>query len=519
MIYVLAASLAFVISLATTWGVRRLALVWQIVDRPDNQRKIHQRPIPLLGGSAIFLSVAAAFLIFHKQLLVGDLNWFHWLGFLGGGLILIIGGFLDDKYNLKPSQQIIFPLLAVGAVLLGGVEIARLSDLSGGILNLGAWPWLSPVIISFWLLGMMYTTKLLDGVDGLVSGVSTIGALIIFLFTLTTRYYQPDIAIAALILAAATLGFLIFNFNPASIFLGEGGSLFLGYALGVLSIISGSKIAIALLIMGLPILDVVWTILRRLLAGKNPFKTPDKKHLHHRLLAAGLNQKQTVMVFYILSATFGFVSLFLQSQGKVFALIWLVVVVFLLVIFLPRLVKRRPKLLLHVCCAPCSAYIIKHILSPQYAVTIYFYNSNLDTQAEYQKRLDEVKKISKIYQVPLIIEPYQHEDWEQTVKGLELEPEKGKRCHVCYQSRLLATARLAKEKGFDYFTTSLLVSPYKDRATLMRLGREASAAEGVKFLDQDFSQPDIYPESQKLAKELNMYRQKFCGCEFSKPSL
>lgn len=517
MIYVLAAICAFSLSVAGTLLVRRLAWHFKILDQPDGGRKIHQRATPLLGGTAIYLALAITFLIFHEQLLVGDLTWTHWTGFLVGGLILMIGGFLDDKNNLEPWQQLLFPFLAIAAVLLGGVEIARLSDLQGGILNLNEWPWLSPLLIGIWLLGMMYTTKLLDGVDGLVSGVSVIGALVIFLFTLTTNYYQPDIALAALILAAATAGFLIFNFNPASIFLGEGGSLFLGFSLGVLSIISGSKIAIALLIMGLPIIDVAWTIGRRVVAGKNPFRSPDKKHFHHRLLAAGLSQKQTVFVYYILAATFGIAGLFLQSRGKLLALLGLVAVIFLLVIFLPRLIKgRQPRLLLHLCCAPCSAYIIKTLLKPFYKVVLYFDNSNLNTKEEYAARLGAVQKMARLYRLKLIVAPYEPEPWHQAVKGLESEPERGKRCAVCYRRRLESAAAVAKQENCQYFSSSLLVSPYKDRELLKKLGTEIAATSGIKFLEEDFSAPEIYPQSQALAKELGFYRQKFCGCEFSK---
>ena len=517
MIYVLAAICAFSLSVAGTLLVRRLAWHFKILDQPDGGRKIHRRATPLLGGTAIYLALAITFLIFHEQLLVGDLTWTHWTGFLVGGLILMIGGFLDDKNNLEPWQQLLFPFLAIAAVLLGGVEIARLSDLQGGILNLNEWPWLSPLLIGIWLLGMMYTTKLLDGVDGLVSGVSVIGALVIFLFTLTTNYYQPDIALAALILAAATAGFLIFNFNPASIFLGEGGSLFLGFSLGVLSIISGSKIAIALLIMGLPIIDVAWTIGRRVVAGKNPFRSPDKKHFHHRLLAAGLSQKQTVFVYYILAATFGIAGLFLQSRGKLLALLGLVAVIFLLVIFLPRLIKgRQPRLLLHLCCAPCSAYIIKTLLKPFYKVVLYFDNSNLNTKEEYAARLGAVQKMARLYRLKLIVAPYEPEPWHQAVKGLESEPERGKRCAVCYRRRLESAAAVTKQENCQYFSSSLLVSPYKDRELLKKLGTEIAATSGVKFLEEDFSAPEIYPQSQALAKELGFYRQKFCGCEFSK---
>jgi len=250
----------------------------------------------------------------------------------------MIGGFLDDKYKLKPAQQIVWPILAIISVIVGGVEIEKITNPLGGYFYLGA---LSAILISFWLLGMMYTTKLLDGLDGLVTGMTAIGAVVIFLFTMSEKYYQPDIGLAALVLAAACLGFLFFNWHPAKIFLGEGGSLFLGYALGVLSIISGGKIAIALLVMGIPILDVAWTIIRRLAEGKNPFRFADRKHLHFRLLNMGLSVRKSVLFFYAASIIFGLAALFLQSKGKVLALGVLLVIMILIVMLLAYLDRKQ----------------------------------------------------------------------------------------------------------------------------------------------------------------------------------
>jgi UDP-GlcNAc:undecaprenyl-phosphate GlcNAc-1-phosphate transferase len=325
-------------------AIRRLAIKQSIVDKPD-PRKIHHKPIPLLGGGAIFIAFFFMLTLFHEELVAGALEYHHWLGFFVGAFFLMIGGLLDDKYDLSPKYQIIWPILAVICVIAGGVEIKKISDPGGGVLYLDQWKvllWhikdtafyvvlIGDLLIFLWLMGMMYTTKLLDGVDGLVTGLTAIGGAIIFLFTTTTQYYQPDIALASLIFTAACLGFLIFNWNPAKIFLGEGGSLLLGYILAVLAIISGGKVAIALLVMGVPILDTGWTILRRLREGRNPFKFPDKKHLHHRLLRVGLTQKQTVMIFYFLSATFGVSALFLQTEGKLYALLSILIIMTLLV--------------------------------------------------------------------------------------------------------------------------------------------------------------------------------------------
>ncbi len=346
--------ITFLLAIVFTLLVRKVVIKLNIVDTPDRERKIHKKNIPLLGGVAIFLSFFIVLYLVRDKLVAGDLEMHHWLGFLIGACFLMIGGFLDDKYNLKPKQQIIWPLLAIASVIIGGVGIEKITNPLGGLIYLDQFKipimtWGSGmhyfVIIAdsftvLWLMGMMYTTKLLDGIDGLVTGITGIGGLIIFLFTMTTKYYQPDIGLAALILAACCLGFLIFNWHPAKIFLGEGGSLLLGYILGVLAIISGGKIAIALLIMGIPIMDVAWTIIRRLVAGKNPFKFADKRHLHFRLLDLGISQRKVALLYYGLAIVFGMSVLFLQSLGKLFALSFLMIIMLGIVIGFTYLDKR-----------------------------------------------------------------------------------------------------------------------------------------------------------------------------------
>lgn len=340
--YIIISFFTCVISVVLTLFVIKLATKLNIIDKPGLERKIHEKAIPLLGGLAIFFSFFAGLYLVKDRLLSGNLTIHHWLGFFVGAIILIIGGVLDDKYDLKPAYQFIFPILAIISVVAGGVEIEKITNpLGHGYIYLG---WFSAVLIGLWLLGMMYTTKLLDGMDGLVTGVTAIGSLVIFLFTMTTKYYQPDVGLAALILTAACFGFLIFNWHPAKIFLGEGGSLFLGYALGVLAIISGGKIAVALLIMGVPILDVVWTIVRRLMAGKNPFKFADRKHLHFRLLDLGLGQRKTVLIFYSFSLIFGLSALFLQSIGKIYAFLILALIMILIIFGFSFLDKKRGNL-------------------------------------------------------------------------------------------------------------------------------------------------------------------------------
>jgi len=292
--------------------------------------------------------------------------------------------------------------------------------------------------------------------------------------------------------------------------------LLLGYLLGVLAIISGGKLAIALLVMGIPILDVMWTIVRRLLHGQNPFRFADRKHLHHRLLDLGLSARQTVLVFYGLALIFGFSGLFLQSQGKLLALAILVLLMLVMVIGFSFWGTRKPTLLLHICCAPCGGYAVCEVLRKKYELTLYFCNPNLDTPEEFHKRLQGVITISQKAGVPLIIEGYNHEIWQRDVKGHERDLERGERCLICYRGRLEKTAALAKEKKIRYFCTTLTASPYKDSATIMRLGREVAQGTGVEFLEYDLKANGGFQKSQEFAKQLGIYRQKYCGCELAK---
>lgn len=341
-------------SVLSTKFVKYLSLRFDITDKPNQPRKIHKGNIPLLGGLAIFIAFFVMLFFLREKLVAGNLAYHHWLGFFAGACFLMIGGFLDDKYNLKPKYQVVWPILATLSVIAGGIGIEKITNPFGGLLYLDALKipvleWgtgmhyfmiIADTFMVLWLLGMMYTTKLLDGLDGLVTGITAIGGLIIFLFTMTTKYYQPDIGLAALVLSAACLGFLFFNWHPAKIFLGEGGSLLLGYALGVLAVISGGKIAIALLILGIPILDVAWTIVRRLAQGHNPFKFSDDKHLHFRILNLGFGVRKTVLVFYAFSLIFGLSALFLQSMGKLLALIIIVLIMLAVIVGFGYLDKK-----------------------------------------------------------------------------------------------------------------------------------------------------------------------------------
>lgn len=333
------------LSLMVTIWIKKIASGLGIHDLPDNLRKIHKKPLPKLGGAAIFLSFLVGVVILSILGGTDDISPVRILGFIIGGLILIIGGILDDRYNLKASRQIIFPIAAAAIVVLSGTHISYVTNPFGGKLILDqykilAYPVLGSILVFAWILGMTYTTKFLDGMDGLVAGISAIAGLIIFALSLGPQVNQTTTAFFAIIFAGACAGFLPQNFHPAKIFLGEGGSTFTGFMIAVLSVISGGKIATALLVLGIPVLDAAWVIVRRIWFGASPF-VGDKKHLHFRLLDIGLSQKQAVIFLYILSAIFGGVAVFLQSLGKLVALLILGCVMLLLAMWVVIIYKRK----------------------------------------------------------------------------------------------------------------------------------------------------------------------------------
>lgn len=317
--------LAFLgISYAATWLVRRIAFHLGVHDVPDLPRKIHKTPRPKLGGLALYLSFASALIILALFGLTGEILGVRLAAMIIGGAILIIGGALDDKYDLPAYMQIVFPVCAALLVVGSGTHISYITNPLGGAIildqyKIGSFPVLGSLVVLLWILGMTYTTKFLDGMDGLVSGISGIAGLVIFGLSLAPAVQQTTTAFVALVFAAVCFGFLPFNFFPAKIFLGEGGSTFTGFIIGVLAVISGGKIATALLVLGIPILDAAWVIVRRLWYRASPF-VGDKGHLHFRLLDIGLSERQAVLLLYFFAALFGGVAVFLQSLGKLIAL-------------------------------------------------------------------------------------------------------------------------------------------------------------------------------------------------------
>ncbi len=335
--YLLGFLLALLVSALLTPLTKRLALQWHLVDEPSQapERKIHARPIPLAGGSAIFCAFFLSLLILLVLKVVpsGIIHQQHFAGIFLASLVLMISGAVDDWSGLAPRTQFFWSLVASLIIVLSDIGIRELTNPFGGKISLvwmewGSIAFPSDFITVIWLLATMYTTKLLDGLDGLVTGIGAIGGFTLFAVSLLPQLLQPQTALVALLFAGACVGFLPFNWHPARVFLGNGGSLLVGFLLGVLAIASGGKFITLLLLLAIPLFDLFWVVFRRvIMEHRSPFAA-DRKHFHHRLLDVGLSHRQAVASLLAVSAAAGIAAFALQTQYKIYALgIFLLVIV------------------------------------------------------------------------------------------------------------------------------------------------------------------------------------------------
>jgi UDP-GlcNAc:undecaprenyl-phosphate GlcNAc-1-phosphate transferase len=329
--YLLGFGLAFAVTAAATPLVRRYALKRGIVDRPDTTvagggRKIHMQPVAYLGGVAIF----AGFLVAVVALMPASRQL---AALIAGCLILVAVGVVDDIRGLSPWVKLGFQFLAAGVALAGGIGITAITNPFGGVIDLtvgrfpvelGPWHFhIAPLangLSLLWMVGLANTINFLDGLDGLASGVSGIAAVVMFALAVGPHVHQPTVALLAIILAGAAFGFLPYHFYPARIFMGDSGAYFLGLCLAMLAVFSGAKLATAVLVLGVPIVDSLWAVTRRLAKRTSPFRA-DKKHFHHLLLDAGMSQRQAVLTVYAVAAAFGTVALMVGSFAKLMALV------------------------------------------------------------------------------------------------------------------------------------------------------------------------------------------------------
>lgn len=343
----LAVFLSFTAALIITPFAIKIINYLKLIDDPSKRRhpaSIHKQPVPRGGGLPIYLAILLTSLFFLPFTSTFGLIMF-------GGLLVVLVGLLDDKYDISPYVRFGSNIVIASIVVLGGVEIPYITNPTGGILHFsnfsvdlfGLKISLAQALAITWIVWVMNMLNWSKGVDGQMPGIAAISAVIIGIASLRFPQIDPinlHTSYLAFIVAGASLGFLVFNFYPAKIFPGYSATI-LGFILGILSILSSVKLATALLVMGVPTADAIFTIIRRLLAKRSPF-WHDKGHLHHLLLNQGMGQRSVALFYWGMSLILGLASLTLSSKGKVFAIIGVIVVVGGFILSLKHLGKKSP---------------------------------------------------------------------------------------------------------------------------------------------------------------------------------
>jgi UDP-GlcNAc:undecaprenyl-phosphate GlcNAc-1-phosphate transferase len=339
--YLMGFSIAAIVAFLMTPVAKRVAKMIGAIDVPKDARRVHTKPIPRLGGLAIFIGYSVS------RITLGQLGILpygaNFLPIMAGALVIILMGMVDDSKGVSAKTKFMIEMMIAIFLIGAGVRI--------DFLSLGTWAgdtapyfyydYLLFPLTAIWIVGITNTVNLIDGLDGLSCGVSGIASIALFavasLFVGQDLIY-PQVMATTAVLAGAAFGFLPFNFNPARIFMGDTGALFLGYMLAVVSIQGVMKsitvlwIILPILILGLPIFDTFFAIVRRMV-NKRPIMEADKGHLHHRLLDLGLNQKQTVLLLYGITGGLGLLAYVLTKekvQLSAWGLIGIIAVAFVL---------------------------------------------------------------------------------------------------------------------------------------------------------------------------------------------
>lgn len=323
---------ALVLVVLLTPFVIRLAHAVGAVDHP-NERKVHTKVMPRLGGLAIFLAFAGGFLAISPVFGLIDHTGMKantvW-GILIGGAIIVLTGALDDRFDLKPKQKLLGILAAAVVVVAFGMKVEFINIPfveTGHVLA----DWLSIPITIFWIVGVTNAINLIDGLDGLAAGVSAIA--IGTILVLAAMMGNVTVILLCLVLLGSTIGFLFYNFHPAKIFMGDSGALFLGFAIATLSILGFKQatvvsFVIPLFVIGVPFSDTIFAIIRRKW-NRKPWNAADKNHLHHCLMRLGLSHRQTVLAIYGLSLVFSLLAILLSNAAQ-----WVTFVAVIIVLFL-----------------------------------------------------------------------------------------------------------------------------------------------------------------------------------------
>ena len=320
--------LCFIAALILTPIVRKLAIRWNITDQP-NHRKVHKKPMPRLGGVAIYISFLIGLILSQQD------NPYLW-PIVWGSTIIIITGILDDIFDLKPIYKLIGQLLAAFVAIRGGFDLEFINLPFGGQIEFGYFA--IPLTI-LWIVGITNAMNLIDGLDGLAAGVSSIA--LITMSIMAFGIGDMFVLSMALIVLGSTLGFLVYNFYPAKIFMGDSGALLLGYLISVLSLLGFKNVTfisfvIPIIILGVPISDTFFAIIRRFI-NRKPLAKADKRHLHHCLLDAGFSHRQTVIIIYGIAILFSLAAV-LFSMATVWGSILIVLILLIAIQLLAELI-------------------------------------------------------------------------------------------------------------------------------------------------------------------------------------
>lgn len=349
-IIVAALVVASLVSFALTPLAIRLARHIGAIDHPDHERRVHRVPVARAGGWAVAVAFVGVGLVavwitsWARLLDAGNVSQSTVAALLGGTLVAALFGFVDDRLQIKARWQFGGQILLSLIPIAAGIAIfAVYNPLAGhGESNLLTLKDPLPALITVvWVVGMINSVNFIDGLDGLSSGIALIAAATLGVLSLIQG--EPTVALLCGVLAGALAGFLPFNFNPARVFTGTTGVTSVGYALAVLSILGTAKYAVALLVLGVPIIDTFWIIIRRVSQGKSPF-TPDRGHLHHRLLDLGLTHRNAVLLIYAICGVLALLSLVLSTRDQLYTFVGIMVGGGLLLFLLTRRGSRASAL-------------------------------------------------------------------------------------------------------------------------------------------------------------------------------
>ena len=348
-VYATVLVLSFLACYITVPFAIKFAVSKGIIDNPKkDNRRVHKKPIPRAGGIAIIFSMAITLLVYYiTSLFYDDLKVdSRFIGYCIGAAIIAVMGFLDDLKDLRPIEKFLFQLVAASVVYLLGVSIVgvKIPIIHRNIIDFGIFAY--PITLT-WILGITNAVNLIDGLDGLAAGISSISAIsLLIIFLLIGSPLEA--VIIAIALVGATLGFLPYNFNPAKTFMGDVGSNFLGFTLSVIAIMGMAKgytilaIASPIIILGIPVFDMIFAIIRRLARGQK-ITAPDKEHIHHRLLGLGLSQKQAVLCLYLATSVLGIIAVAITANIKWQILLLIIIIINIIAIYLITIYKTKIK--------------------------------------------------------------------------------------------------------------------------------------------------------------------------------